>query len=75
MGKLFGGGGGASAAPPPMPDVPAPPPALQSPQGAEAADAAKRRAAQAFGTTAAIRTSGKGLQTPATTAQKTLLGG
>lgn len=61
----------AADIPPPAP----PPPMLQSPQGLDAAAGARRRAASSMGYGATILTGPQGLQQPATTNQRTLLGG
>lgn len=69
----FGGGGGSK--PPDIPAPPPPPPMLNSPQGAQAADDVKKRAAQAYGDLGTVKTGPQGLTTPANTAHTTLLGG
>lgn len=70
----FGRGGG-SASPPSIPDPPPPPPMLNSPQGAQAADDMRRRAANSYGALGTVTTSPQGLTAPANTAHTTLLGG
>ena len=70
----FGGGGGAPS-PSSIPPPPPPPPQLQSPQGADAAADARRRAQASSGFGSTILTGPMGLQDQATTAKKSLLGG
>ena len=57
------------------PSLPSQPPALQMPNGAAAAMAASNRARGAAGLGATNLTGPQGLTDPATTSQKTLLGG
>lgn len=66
---------GGSPSVPPVPAPLPPPPVLQSPQGQQAADDAKRRAQAAYGLGATVMTGPQGLTAPATTQSKTLLGG
>lgn len=54
--------------------VPPPIPAIQSPQGAQAAASTTTRAQSAFGPSSTIDTGPNGLTTPASTGTKTLLG-
>lgn len=71
----FGGGGGSPPPPPPPDTKSLIPPMLQSPQGADAADAVRKRAAAGHGYGGTIVTGPQGLVAPATTKQNTLLGG
>lgn len=70
----FGGGGGSPTPPPPPAPLP-PPPMLQSPQGAQAADSVRKRAASGLGYGGTIVTGPRGLTAPANVDQKRLLGG
>lgn len=66
------------SAPPPLPATPTPPPPppmLNSAQGQQAAAAAALRARGAAGYSSTIGTSPTGLAAPASTTNKTLLGG
>jgi hypothetical protein len=75
----LGFGGGGSPAPPPPPTAAQSraliPPMLQSPQGADAVAAVRRKAASGRGYGGTIVTGPQGLTAPATTQQNTLLGG
>lgn len=75
--SLAFGGGGGSPPPPPPAEVSTPgrslvPPMLQSPQGASAAEAVRKRAANSRGYGGTIVTGPQGLTAPATTQQNTL---
>lgn len=65
---------GGSAPTPPSVTVPPPIPAIQSPQGAQAAASVTQRATSAVGPAATIQTGPNGLNSPASTGTKTLLG-
>jgi len=66
---------GGSAPSAPAVSVPPPIPAIQSPQGIQAANIASMRATQASGPAAMQVTGPNGLSSPATTSVKSLLGG
>jgi hypothetical protein len=65
---------GGSAPSVPAVTVPPPIPTVQSPQGLQAANSTKTRAQSATGPAATINTGPNGLESPATTGTKTLLG-
>lgn len=65
---------GGSAPTPPAVTVPPPIPAVQSPEGMQAAATTAKRAQSATGPAATIATGPNGLQSPASTGTKTLLG-
>lgn len=65
---------GGSAPTPPAVTVPPPIPAVQSPQGIQAAKDTATRAQSAIGPAATINTGPNGLTSPASTGTKTLLG-
>lgn len=72
--KLFGGGNSSTPTVPAVPAPPPPPPMLNSPQGAQAATDARKRAAAANGYGSTLITGPQGLVTPATTGAKELTG-
>ena len=71
---IFGGGGGGSAPTPPPVTTPPPVPQVQTPQGLQASKDAASRAQAAGGAASTVVTGPSGLQAPATTSQKSLLG-
>lgn len=74
MGALFSSPASISAPPPPPPPVP-PPPTPVDPAIAKAGADARSRAIAAGGIGGTVVTGPQGLTAPASTAQKTLLGG
>lgn len=60
---------------PDMPSAPPPPPMTQQPVGAQAVKSQTNKANAAAGASSTIMTGADGLTTPATTSNKTLLGG
>ncbi len=60
--------------PPPVPAPPPPPPQVADPQVQAAGKAARAKATNAVGPSSTILTGPQGLQTPAQTTNKTLLG-
>ena len=71
---MCGGGGGIRPVPIGPPAEAAPPPTPVNPEIGRARRSNRRRAALAAGRQSTIATSAQGLQTPASTAQKNLLG-
>lgn len=70
-------GFGGPASPPPIPAMPAPPvdpPQMADKAVSDAATGAKAKAAAARGYASTILTGGQGLETPASTTSKSLLG-